>query len=148
MSDIESESGLENVKRPWHMWVVGVLTLFWNGSGAVTFLMAQLGLLPNLSPEEAAFYAAQPLWYVLLVNIATWGAFLAGIALLFKSRIAFNLFGLSLVMIVVTDLIDLATSHFQTPAQEDATTLTLMVLVIAVLQFLYTWRWKLQGVLK
>ena len=129
------------------MWVVGILTLLWNGSGAVTFLLAQLGMLSNLSPEEAAYYAAQPLWYVILVNIGTWGAFFAGIALLLKSRQAFNLFGLSLGMIVLTDLIDLVNGNSRALSGEDAMVMTLMVLVIACLQLLYTWRWKKMGVL-
>ena len=35
-------------KSPWHLWVVAVLTLLWNGSGAVTILLAQMGRLPNI----------------------------------------------------------------------------------------------------
>jgi hypothetical protein len=26
-------------KMPWHIWVVGILTLLWNGSGAYTIMM-------------------------------------------------------------------------------------------------------------
>lgn len=148
MSENEIETGQIKMKRPWHMWVVGIMTLLWNGSGAVTFLLAQLGMLSNLSAEEMAYYAAQPLWFVILVNIATWGAFFAGIALLFKSRQAFNLFGLSLGMIVLTDLIDLVSGTHRALAEEGAMVMTLMVLVIACLQLLYSWRWKKFGVLK
>jgi len=46
-------------RTPWHLWVVAILTLIWNGSGAYTIMMAQAGRLPNLAADEAAYYAAQ-----------------------------------------------------------------------------------------
>jgi hypothetical protein len=57
-------------KTPWHVWLVGTLTLLWNGSGAYTIIMAQAGRLPSLSVDEAAYYAAQPLWFVIATDIA------------------------------------------------------------------------------
>lgn len=30
-------------KTPWHVWVVGALALLWNGAGAYTIMMAQVG---------------------------------------------------------------------------------------------------------
>jgi len=148
MSKDEVDKGQTPVKSPWHMWVVGIMTLLWNGSGALTFLMAHLGMLSNLSSEEAAYYAAQPLWYVILVNIATWGAFFAGIALLLKSRLAFTLFGFSFAVILLTDLIELVGGNSRALVSEGGMNLALMVLVIAFMQLLYTWRWKKMGVLK
>ena len=40
-------------RTPWHLWVVGVLALLWNGSGAYVFMMAQSGRLAGVSAAEA-----------------------------------------------------------------------------------------------
>ncbi len=32
-------------RRPWHIWVVGIMALFWNASGAYTIMLAQAGKL-------------------------------------------------------------------------------------------------------
>jgi hypothetical protein len=73
-------------KAPWHLWFIGILALLWNASGAYTILMAQAGKLTGLSLEEAAYYAAQPQWFVVVTEIALFGAIAAAIALLMRSR--------------------------------------------------------------
>src|SRR5262245_52702363 len=89
------------LKTPWHLWVVGILTLLWNGSGAATIMLAQGGRLANIRPDEAAYYAAQPTWFVITTDIALVSAIAAGVALLRRSRTAAWLFGLSLALILV-----------------------------------------------
>jgi hypothetical protein len=60
------------------LWTVAILTLLWNGSGAVTILLAQAGRLTGISADEAAYYAAQPFWLVFSTNIATLAPVAAG----------------------------------------------------------------------
>jgi hypothetical protein len=91
-------------KAPWHLWFIGILALLWNASGAYTILMAQAGKLTGLSLEEAAYYAAQPQWFVVVTEIALFGAIAAAIALLMRSRFAVHLFALSLACIVIAVL--------------------------------------------
>ena len=64
-----STNPLSTHKAPWHLWLVGVLALLWNGSGAYTIFMAQAGRL-SVSPDEAAYYAAQAAWFVVLTDAA------------------------------------------------------------------------------
>ena len=45
---------MTKTKTPWHLWVVAILTLLWNGSGAITIALAQAGRLTNISADEAA----------------------------------------------------------------------------------------------
>ena len=61
MTEITSEAGV-TARTPWHIWVVGILALLWNASGAYTIMSAQAGRLPGLDADEAAYYAAQPNW--------------------------------------------------------------------------------------
>ena len=45
-------------KTPWHLWVVGVLTLLWNAVGATSYTMTRLGMLEQLGmgETEIAFF--------------------------------------------------------------------------------------------
>jgi hypothetical protein len=72
-------------RTPWHLWVVGILTLLWDGSGAYTILLAQAGKLADVTPGEASYYATQPLWFVIATDIALFGATIASLALLLRS---------------------------------------------------------------
>ena len=47
-------------KAPWHLWVVGLLSLLWNASGAYTIMSAQSGAAMDMDASEIAYYAAQP----------------------------------------------------------------------------------------
>ena len=58
---------IETVKTPWHLWLVGVLSLLWNGFGAFDFIqtttrgeayMREMGF----GPEMIAYYNAMPSW--------------------------------------------------------------------------------------
>ena len=63
MSDIAIEQSAPR-KAPWHLWVVGILSLLWNASGAYTIMSAQSGAVMDMDPPEVAYYAAQAPWFV------------------------------------------------------------------------------------
>jgi hypothetical protein len=136
------------VSRPWHLWTVAILTLLWNGSGAVTILLAQTGGLSGISPDEAAYYAAQPFWLVFSTNIATLAPVAAGIALLMRSRVAVWLFGISLALIVANNVYELAVGVSRALANSGALIVTCIIVVIAVLQLVYANAMKTRGVLR
>ena len=124
-------------KTPWHLWVVGILTLLWNGSGAATIMLAQGGRMPNLSPDEAAYYAAQPTWFVIATDIALVSAIAAGVALLRRSRTAVWFFGLSLAVILFNNGYELVAGTSRMLANRGALIVTLVIAVIAILQLVY-----------
>jgi hypothetical protein len=135
-------------KTPWHVWTVGILTLLWDGSGAYTIMMAQAGRLPGISADEAAYYAAQPSWFVVATDIALLAAVAAGAALLLRHRAAAWLFALSLIAIAVTNAYDLAAGSSRVLVDQGALAVTLIIAVIAVLQLVYAWTMKRRTVLK
>ena len=124
-------------KAPWHLWVVGVLALLWYASGAFTIGMAQAGRLPDISADEAAYYAAQPLWFVLLTDVALLSAVAGAAALLLRRRAAVWLFVVSLVAIVATNIYDLASGTSRALANDGAMILTAVIAVTAVLMLVY-----------
>jgi hypothetical protein len=135
-------------KAPWHLWVVGVLAVLWNGAGAYTILMAQRGLLTGVSTDEAAYYAAQQPWFVAVTDLALLGGILGGLALLLRSRWAVALFAISLAAIAVTSGYDLAmgTSRMFTNAGTVVT--TGLIWLLAIVQLWYAAAMRGRGVLR
>ena len=130
------------------MWVVTVLSLLWNGSGALTIGLAQAGMLGNLSADEAAYYAAQPLWFAILTDIATLAPVAAAIALLLRSRAAVWLFGTSLALILVANVYELVTGTSRALVSQGALVVTCIIAVIAILQLVYSNAMRKHGVLR
>jgi hypothetical protein len=123
--------------RLWHIRVVGIVALIWNAAGAWTIMMSQAGKLASLSAEEAAYYAAQPLWFVVVTDIALLSAIAAAAALLLRRRLALWLFALSLVAIAFTDVYDLAAGSSRMLASTGALIATAFIFVIAILELVY-----------
>ncbi len=134
--------------KPWHLWLVGVVSLLWNGSGAYTIMMAQAGKLANVSAEEAAYYAAQPFWLVVVTDIALLAAVVGAVALLLRSRAAVSMFALSLLAIVIANLYDLTAETPRMMASRSASVVTAVIFVVAVLELAYAWRMKTRQVLR
>lgn len=147
MSDMNAGAALRP-KAPWHLWAVAILSLLWNGSGAWTIMMAQAGRLPGVSADEAAYYAAQPLWFVIVTDIALIAPLLAALLLLLRNRFAVWLFALSLAAILVANAYDLATGSSRALANQSAMIVTGLIVVLAALQLLYAWAMKRRGVLR
>jgi hypothetical protein len=141
-----SATAIVEHKTPWHVWVVGILTILWNGSAAVTIMLAQAGRMPNLEPDEAAYYAAQPVWFVISTDIALVSAIAAGIALLLRSRAAVWLFAITMIALVVNNGYELATGTSRMLVTQGALIITCVIIVIAVLQLVYARAMAKRGV--
>ena len=66
-------------KTPWHIWVVGGLTLLFNAVGIYSYMMTRLDKLADLgmTPEQIAFFESFPAWANSLWALGVWGAFFA-----------------------------------------------------------------------
>ena len=146
MTDVAIDAG--SPKAPWHLWPVGVLALLWNAAGAYTIMTAQAGRLAGVAPDEAAYYAAQPTWFVVVTNVALIAAIAAAAALLLRSRLAVPLFSISLAAIAVTAAYDLAVGTSRMYANQAALIVTIVIWLLAVLQLLYAMAMRKRGVLR
>jgi len=135
-------------RSPTHLWVVAILTLLWNGSGAYTIVMAQAGRLSDVDANEAAYYAAQPSWFVIATDIALLLPLAAAVALLLRSRSAAWLFALSLIVFVVNNVYDIAAGTSLAVVDRGWLVTTVLIAVISVLQFVYAWVMKQRVVLQ
>ena len=134
-------------KAPWHLWVVGILSLLWDGSGAFTIVSAQHDAIFAFAPDEAAYYAAQAPWFVALVDIGLATALLGGIGLLLRKRSALWAYAVSLVLILAGDAYELAIGTSRVYANDAAAFVTGLIAVIAVLQLAYANAMAKRGVL-
>lgn len=136
------------IKTPWHLWLVGILALLWNGMGMVTILMAQAGKIPNIDPEEAIYYATQSWLLVIITDLTLVIAVAASVALLFRSQLAVGLFALSFALLLLSNINDLAFGTSRALVGSGAMAMTLIIVVIAVLELLYAYYMRKRQVLK
>ncbi len=110
--------------------------------------MAQAGRLPNPEPDELAYYAVQPLWFVVVTDIALAAAIGAALGLLFRSRAAVWMYALSLGAIVVTNSYELAAGTSQMLVHRAALVATVLIACIAAFELVYASAMKSRGVLQ
>lgn len=125
-------------RAPWHLWVVGGLAFLWYASGAVTIQLAQLDKLPGIKPDEVAYYAAKPLWLVLLSAVGTYGSVAGSVLLLLRHRAAASLFAIALLAILLADVVELANGTSRAYANTGAAIVTAMVALIGIGMLFYS----------
>lgn len=94
-------------KTPWHVWVVGVVSLLWNLVGATDFVMTQTrnkAYMSSCTPAQLEFYYGFPPWVVAAWGVAVWAGVFGSLLLLLRKRYAFHLFLSSSAGMVLTDL--------------------------------------------
>ena len=92
------------MKAPWHLWVIGIVTLLWNAGGAYDYLMNQTkneAYLAMMTPEQIAYFESYPTWTVAVWAFGVWGAVLGSVLLLLRSRFALWSFVASFAGMVV-----------------------------------------------
>lgn len=102
-----ADSTVQSVKTPWHVWVVGAVSLLWNSVGALDFVMTQTrnkAYMSGFTPDQLDFYYGFPAWVVTAWGIAVWGGVLGSLLMLFRKRQAFHLFLASSVCMVLTNV--------------------------------------------
>lgn len=87
---------------PWHLWVVGVLALLWNGFAGYDFTMTLTqgeAYMRSMKMDEAmiAFYATVPAWTYAMWAAGAWGGVVGALLLLARSRWAFHAFAVSVL---------------------------------------------------
>ncbi|MEL7188370.1 MAG: hypothetical protein AAGK17_02365 [Pseudomonadota bacterium] len=91
---------------PWHLWVVGGVSLLWNAGGVTSYTMTKLGRLESMGmpPEQIAYYSSFPVWATAFWALGVWGCVFGSLALLLRSRFAVTLFGISIIGLIGTTI--------------------------------------------
>ena len=142
------------VRTPWHLWVVGVVSLLWNAFGAFDFVSTITrgeAYLREMNFDQAMidYFLAMPDWVYVPWTLGVWGAVIGSILLLLRNRFAVWAVALSLIGAVVS-LLD---GQFMEPPPlaPDMAMMKWMpyvIMVITVLLFVYAFNMRRKGVLR
>ena len=138
-------------KRPWHLWVVGIVSLLWNSMGALDYTMTQARnaqWLSAMSPEQMNWIDSFPAWAEGVWAIGVWMAVAGSILLLFRSRMAASAFAVSLLGVLGTSIFQYglsdAPASFRTGG---AMAFSAAIWVVAIALLYYSVRMRRRGVL-
>ena len=96
------------LRPPFHLWVVGLLLVLWNCWGLFGAVAAQARLLPQMPAEISAYFASQPLWFMVIADLSPLAGVAGSIALLLQSRWAPRLFFAQIVIVLLTNAYEMA----------------------------------------
>lgn len=136
---------------PWHLWVVGVVSLIWNLFGCYDYVMSKLrpdSYLGSMGPDVVAYMRAFPAWLTAFWALGVWGSLAGSVLLLRRSRHAVIAFALSLIGLAVSQGYQIAMAP--APGMNGAAMQTVTVVIwTALLLFLvYAQRMKAVHVLR
>jgi hypothetical protein len=147
-----SEPAIPPVRTPWHLWVVGVLSLLWNAVGAFDFVMTQTrneSYMSNFTPEQLEYFYGFPAWVVATWGVATCGSLLGSVLLLLRSRFAVPVNLVVVVAMAFTFVHNLVLSDgLEIMGGAGALVFTILILVVGVLLWIYARAMASRGVLR
>lgn len=143
-------------RTPWHLWLVGLLSLLWNAFGAFDYTMSQIRNEAYLTAsaesmgisgaEMIAFIDSFPIWQHAFWAFGVWGAFFGSVLLLLRSRYAVWSFGLSLLGLAVTQVYQ---AMMPKPDwAEAAAGMTVVIWSLATFLLIYAVNMRKKGVLR
>ena len=141
------------MRRPIHLWIVGIISLLWNAVGAYDYLMTQLGneaYLSMLTDVQRAYMDTIPTWFAAAWATGVWFSVLGSILLLLRSRMAGSAFAISLVGLIVSSLYSYVLAN---PSATEimgtfALYFTAAVFVVLILLWIYARAMTRRGVLR
>jgi hypothetical protein len=147
-----------SARTPAHLWIVGILSLLWNGFGAYDYLMTRTHnmeylktAMPGVDPEAGlAWVEAMPFYAQFGWGLGVWMGLLGSVLLLMRSRWAVWSFGLSLVGAVLGLGYQLALAP-PMPGAQDSLFMKVMpavIILIAFALFLYARAMEKKDVLR
>ncbi len=135
-------------RAPWHLWVVGIVTLLWNAIGITSYMITRLGKLEaaGMTPEQIAWFESFPAWANGLWALGVWGVFFGSLLLLLRSRWAVTSIATSIVGLIGTTIFE----RFMTdiPAELDSPPLSAAIWIITLFMLWYALRMRKAGVLR
>lgn len=139
-------------RTPWHLWLVGVLALLWNGFGAYDYLMTNTqgaGYMAGMGMTQAQidYFLAMPAWMNAAWAFGVWGGVLGALLLLLRSKWALWAFAASLLGLVGS-WIHTFTSNGLEIAGPAGTIMSVVISIVALFLLAYARMMQKAGVLR
>lgn len=134
-------------KAPWHLWVIGVVTLLWNAIGVSSYVMTVMGKLDALgmTADQIAYFNSFPAWAYAVWALGVGGAFLGSLLLLLRSRYAVSVLALSIIGLIGTTIFQYGIADI--PADLKSPGLDAAIWIITLGTLYYAYRMRAKGVL-
>ena len=136
----------EGTRAPWHLWVIGIVGLLWNGGGAYDYTMTQTRNMEYLTQAATNagvpldimldYYTTFPAWADAVWAMGVWGAVAGSILLLLRNRFAYHAFLISILGLLGTTIFT-ATSNIPDELNSSFTWIFTGVIWIATLALAY-----------
>ncbi len=141
------------VKTPWHLWVVGALSLLWNAFPVVDFTMTNMqseAWLSQYNEAQRALVLGAPAWSNICWALGGFGSFLGSLLLLFRSRHALTAFLVSAVGLAGVTYYQLVANGaaFKEALGEVPLYISITIWVILLALIFYARAMKAKGVLR
>lgn len=140
------------MKTPWHLWVVGIVSLLWNAMGAVDYFMTatrNAAYMQGFTQAQLDYFYSFPAWSVATWAVGVWFAVLGSVLLLMKRPSALWAFIVSFVGMVLTSFYNyvLADVKMTDVVGPEAMIFSVVIFVVALLLVIYARRMKMSGIL-
>ncbi|MGI9389714.1 MAG: hypothetical protein ACR2O1_06630 [Boseongicola sp.] len=140
------------MRAPWHLWLIGLVSLIWNGFAAADYVMTQIQFEPYMSQFtdiQREYFSGFPKWVQGSWALAVWLSVLGSIFLLLRLRYAGACFGLALIFMAATFVHNfiLAEVRMSQIAGTEALWFSLAIAIIAILLWIYARAMRRRGVL-
>ena len=130
-----------NLKTPWHLWVIGILSLLWNAIGAFDYTATQYRLesyMSKFTPEQLEYFHSFPAWADAAWAVGVWGSLLGSILLLLRKELAVWLFGLAILGLVATTVYNFVLSNGAALMGNGAVIFSVIIWGVALFLYFYS----------
>ncbi len=141
-------------RTPIHLWIVGILALFWNAGGAMDYVMTRFeaaGYMAAQPPERLAMLNDAPTWFGVTWAVGVWFSVIGSLLLLLRSRFAGPAFALSLLGLIGSSIYTYVIAEggrMVAAAGAGAVAFTIAIPVVIVLLWVYARAMTRRGVLR
>lgn len=138
---------------PWHLWLVGVLGLLWNGFGGYDYWMSQTAgetylRSMGMTDPQIAYFNAMPAWMTAVWATGVWGAVVATVLLLMRSRWAVEVFAVSLAALMLSHVYTYLLSNGSEVMGTSVVVMNLVITAAAIFFLYYAATMRRKGVLR
>lgn len=152
MSESVVSGGVSHPKAPVHLWIIGIVTLLWNGFGIFDWVATVTRFEPYLSnfpQDQLDYFYSFPAWMFAVWAVGVGAGFLGSVGLLVRRSWAVWMFILSLLAVVVSTVCSFTMAEPPESMQGPATIIMpIVIAAIAVFLVLYSRKMAAKGVLR
>lgn len=141
-------NAIGGAKTPWHLWLIGIVTLLFNAMGVLSYTMTKLGKLADLgmTPDQITFMNSYPAAATALWALGVWGAFAGSVLVLLRSKWAVAAMVVALVGLIGTTIYNYVL--IDVPADMEAPALDVVIWAVTLFLLFYARRMAAAGVLR